>query len=140
MAGDEYVPSVPGKLILSHWSNGNPLWSGGPPENDAKLLVSYVKAYFNSSDKARIADHRARCVNPSAAEAICKIPDQEGPPKFGKIYFFSHDPSGNMTNNQTIYAKTLVSSAAGIRKRWEIKLLVAVFISCFGNWCLSSWR
>ncbi|KAL6822107.1 glycoside hydrolase family 16 protein [Trichoderma sp. SZMC 28015] len=44
------VPSGPGHIILQHWSNGNPLWSGGPPEEDAVLTVSYVKAYFNSSD------------------------------------------------------------------------------------------
>ncbi|KAL2123334.1 hypothetical protein VTJ04DRAFT_3789 [Mycothermus thermophilus] len=44
------VPTTAGHLILSHWSNGNPLWSGGPPREDAVLKVRSVKAYFNSSD------------------------------------------------------------------------------------------
>ncbi|KAL2202098.1 concanavalin A-like lectin/glucanase [Sarocladium strictum] len=48
--GGEGMPSSGGHLIFQHWSNGNPLWSGGPPEQDAVLKVRYVRAYFNSSD------------------------------------------------------------------------------------------
>ncbi|CEJ81363.1 hypothetical protein VHEMI01494 [[Torrubiella] hemipterigena] len=43
------IPSSAGHLILQHWSNGNALWSGGPPAEDASIVVSYVKAYYNSS-------------------------------------------------------------------------------------------
>ncbi|EJP64810.1 glycoside hydrolase family 16 protein [Beauveria bassiana ARSEF 2860] len=52
MEGDQ-VPDSAGHLILQHWSNGNPKWSGGPPQEDATIVVSYVKAYFNSSDIRR---------------------------------------------------------------------------------------
>lgn len=45
----ENIPSSGGHLILQHWSNGNDLWSGGPPLQDSTLAISYVKAYFNSS-------------------------------------------------------------------------------------------
>lgn len=49
MEGPE-IPDQAGHLILQHWSNGNARWSGGPPKEDATMTVSYVKAYFNSSD------------------------------------------------------------------------------------------
>ncbi|KAK5119114.1 hypothetical protein LTR62_000325 [Meristemomyces frigidus] len=45
----EGVPGDAGALHVIHWSNGDPLWSGGPPAQDAVLRVSYVKAWFNSS-------------------------------------------------------------------------------------------
>ncbi|KOS18566.1 Beta-glucanase [Escovopsis weberi] len=55
------IPTTAGHLILQHWSNGNALWSGGPPTEDAFLSVSYVKAYFNSTDPKRQADYAKRC-------------------------------------------------------------------------------
>lgn len=105
MSDTRYVPHAAGKIILSHWSNGNALWSGGPPAVDAKITVSYVQAYFNSSNPARISDHAKRCPNPSAPNAICQIPDLIGQPQIGKVNFFSQASNGNMTNNQTVYAK-----------------------------------
>lgn len=75
MEGGE-MPSVGGHLILQHWSNGNPLWSGGPPEADALLTVSYVKAYFNSSDPVRLSERVDQCNAAGASDgAICAIPD-----------------------------------------------------------------
>ncbi|RPB29915.1 glycoside hydrolase family 16 protein [Terfezia boudieri ATCC MYA-4762] len=107
MTEEEYIPSVPGKIILSHWSNGNKLWSGGPPIEDAFMLVQYVKAYFNTSSEERMKDYAVRCKNSSASNAICEVPDQNGPPIFGgndpsqRPYFFSQDASKNKTVNQT---------------------------------------
>ncbi len=49
----ENVPSSPGRIHISHWSNGNPSWSRGPPLSDAVMTVSYVKAYFNSTNLTR---------------------------------------------------------------------------------------
>ncbi|PFH59753.1 hypothetical protein XA68_11934 [Ophiocordyceps unilateralis] len=71
MEGDE-MPKTSGHLILQHWSNGDPMWSGGPPAQDALLTVSYVKAYFNSSDNK--ASWEERC-GQSQGTAICTIPD-----------------------------------------------------------------
>lgn len=131
MTEEEYVPSVPGKIVLSHWSNGQPLWSGGPPSEDSKLVVSYAKAYFNSSDHARQADFAKRCKNPSAVNATCRIPDQIGPPKFGDYNFFSKDPSGNKTNNQTIWAPATPRSGGALCKPWlgATSILAAVLTS-----------
>ncbi|KAJ3475274.1 hypothetical protein NLG97_g9516 [Lecanicillium saksenae] len=60
MEGAE-VPNHPGHLILQHWSNGNAKWSGGPPQEDATIAVSYVKAYFNSSESKREDDWKIGC-------------------------------------------------------------------------------
>lgn len=91
MDEDGYVPSAPGKIVLSHWSNGQPLWSGGPPTTDAKLLISYVKAYFNSSDPARQKDYGQRCKasDRDARSATCPVPDLDGPPTAANSRFFT---------------------------------------------------
>lgn len=89
------VPTTPGHLLLSHWSNGNPGWSHGPPAVDAVTTVSYVKAYFNSSLVQRQQDFALRCKDPAASGAVCAIPDHN------TTFFFSNDD--NLTPNQTSY-------------------------------------
>ncbi|KAI5460047.1 concanavalin A-like lectin/glucanase domain-containing protein [Mariannaea sp. PMI_226] len=74
MEGDA-IPSVGGHLILQHWSNGNTQWSGGPPVENATVRVSYVKAYFNSSDEERQSTLSRRCGGMTAVESICIVPD-----------------------------------------------------------------
>lgn len=107
------VPTEPGHLILTQWSNGNPLWSFGPPPVQSTITVSYVKAYFNSSNPVRQSDWALRCKDPTAPGAICAIPDQYGAPDPGTntssgnssaaTYFFIDDK--NKTANQTVYHK-----------------------------------
>ncbi|KAI0526626.1 glycoside hydrolase, family 16 [Xylaria bambusicola] len=89
------VPTTAGHLLLSHWSNGNPGWSHGPPTVDAVTTVSYVKAYFNSSLAQRHQDFASRCKDPSASGAVCAIPDHNA------TFFFS--AGDNLTPNQTEY-------------------------------------
>ena len=43
------VPSKPGKIILTHRSNGNPLWSMGPPLGKRTVEVKYIDLYFNTT-------------------------------------------------------------------------------------------
>ncbi|KAH8169612.1 glycosyl hydrolases family 16 domain-containing protein [Sarocladium implicatum] len=71
------MPSSGGHLILQHWSNGNPLWSGGPPAKDAILRVSYVKAYFNSSEAAGQGhgQDREECQD---RKRVCEVKDMTG--------------------------------------------------------------
>lgn len=106
------VPTEPGHMILTHWSNGNPLWSYGPPPQQANISISYVKAYFNSSDPERQSAWSKRCKNSSAAGAICPIPDQlvapdtstfTGNMSNANTYFFNNVP--NSTVNQTVWHK-----------------------------------
>ena len=106
-----YSPNSPGHLVLNHWSNGDPSWSAGPPQSDAVMTVSYIKAYFNSSDPARQEAYAARCptLNPNE---VCEIPSQTTPPdpsgangnQTAHTYFFSLD-TGH-TPNQTVYNAT----------------------------------
>ncbi|KAI2637503.1 glycoside hydrolase, family 16 [Xylaria nigripes] len=93
--GGAGVPSSPGHVLLSHWSNGNAGWSHGPPTQDAVTAISYVKAYFNSSLEERHDDYVARCKDPTASGAVCAIPDNNA------TFFFSDQD--NMTPNQTTY-------------------------------------
>lgn len=132
MSDARYVPQAAGKIILSHWSNGNSLWSGGPPAQDAKMTVSYVQAYFNSSDPARVHDHAKRCTNPNAANAICQIPDQTGPPETGRVNFFSQATNGNMTNNQTVYSKD--KTAGGAASARSAGIATAILIAGLVAW------
>jgi hypothetical protein len=100
------VPSTPGHLMLTQWSNGNPGWTSGPPTQNATITAAYVKAYFNSSAANRQTDAQKRCSDPSASGAVCAIPDQNLQLSASQNYssfFFMYE--GNSTNNQTLYKK-----------------------------------
>ncbi|KAK0753272.1 glycoside hydrolase, family 16 [Schizothecium vesticola] len=101
------VPVTAGHLIMRHWSNGNKLWSGGPPERDAAVVVKYVKAYFNSSSPKRQGDWERRCRNPKELSAVCDIPNVTAKNLAAQDWFFSEN--ANMTNNQTVHGLNGVS-------------------------------
>ncbi|KAK3379324.1 concanavalin A-like lectin/glucanase domain-containing protein [Lasiosphaeria ovina] len=114
------VPASPGHLILQHWSNGNALWTGGPPTTDSSLAVRYVKAYFNSSAPQRASDHAARCSDPAAAGAVCAVPDvadtaTPNASAAAAAWFFSDQ--ANMTNNQTVYSWQSGGGGLGLRRQ-----------------------
>ena len=97
------IPTSPGHITLSHWSNGDPKWSAGPPTEDAILTVEYLKGYFNSSDPARQQDWSKRCVNPSAVNSTCPVPEITQAPDGNSsalTFFFSRQT--NDTVNQTV--------------------------------------
>lgn len=91
------VPTSPGHLILQHWSNGNPLWSGGPPEEDAIMTVSYVKAYFNSSDSDVQSSWNSSCqkaLSKGSNETVCVVPDVTAAnASTGGTFFNTSDPN-----------------------------------------------
>jgi hypothetical protein len=99
------IPTTAGNLILSHWSNGNPGWSGGPPGEDATTVVKYVKAYYNSSSEARQKDFETRCADPGRQGAVCGVPEGNA------TFFFMYE--GNMTVNQTTYAGSGSGNSGG---------------------------
>jgi beta-glucanase (GH16 family) len=129
------VPTSPGHLILSQWSNGDSGWSTGPPLQRAVSTVGYIKGYFNSSDPARQSAALARCKDSSAAGATCLISDQLTTP--GSLFsdFFSNQP--NMTNNQTVYGKSGSSSLVHTRDHrlylyiWLLWAASGWFMACF---------
>ncbi|ORY91429.1 concanavalin A-like lectin/glucanase domain-containing protein [Syncephalastrum racemosum] len=44
------VPQAPGRVILNHWTDGNPNYSGAAPSQDAVLQVANLTVFFNSSE------------------------------------------------------------------------------------------
>ncbi|TDZ18368.1 Beta-glucanase [Colletotrichum orbiculare MAFF 240422] len=125
------VPTEGGHLILQHWSNGNPLWSGGPPKQDAVLMVASARAYFNSSLDSRKADHARRCVDPSAPDAICTIPDDRS------FFFATH---ANMTMNQTVSGQPLYGEDdGGVSGRGSASAEVPLWTLLMGVFALGLW-
>ncbi len=102
--------------MLNHWSNGNSYCSRGPPQSDAALTISYVKAYFNSSTLSNL--YAATC---STAEQICQAPDQTKPPDpsgaegrwEGKIFSFSGDKCGEQASLAVLAAPNRTTTASG---------------------------
>jgi len=102
----EGIPTSAGRFFMNHWSNGDPLWSAGPPEQDTSMTVSYVKAYFNSLDAEREKGYKKRCPT-FDAQKVCQIPDQMKAP-YGddaETYFFSAD-GGDKTPGQVTFPRT----------------------------------
>lgn len=102
----DMIPAEGGRLFMNHWSNGDPLWSAGPPDNDTPMVISYVKAYFNSTDIARQKDHKDRCFKFNSNK-VCAIPEQNKAPdgNNAETYFFTQDnKGGNHAPNQTVFA------------------------------------
>ena len=137
------IPSSPGAIHFSHWSDGNPLWTMGPPPEDAVMTVAYVKAYFNTTSSPPLSGHD--CISPqwrSGDNGFCEIPDQRYEPwpgspmgnDTGKTYFFSRGVfvEHNMTDGKdhTIHNPNEGSASAISRIRqkalWTLVALVGV--------------
>lgn len=121
------IPTQPGHLILSQWSNGNALWSSGPPVSDAVMAVSYVKAYFNSSSLESLNNATDRCSkNSHSSSSVCEIPSQvQAPDPAGPdghntaaTFFFSNEK--NMTVGQMVYRQ----GASSLLFPWALIMLV----------------
>lgn len=126
------IPTAPGHITLSHWSNGDPNWSAGPPEQDAILTIAYVKSYFNSSTDTRQRDWTRRCKDISAPKATCPVPEIEENVNATRFFFTEQT---NMANNQT------VSKNAGVSiRRWSLQGLSTVvgllMVTRMLEWCI----
>ena len=127
----EAIPNSPGHIALSHWSNGNIGWSGGPPKSDAVMTISYFKAYFNSSEPGRQRDWQHRCTDINAASATCSVPDQTtAPPTDSSTFFFSQQ--ANDTNNQTIFGKTTSQAPRNFSAHYSHFALTVAFACLVG--------
>lgn len=116
------IPTTAGHLAMNQWSNGNADWSGGPPTAaDAVMTIRYVKAYFNSSDEARLSAYEKRCSGGGAAAgAVCDIPEVTPGNDSAAAWFFSGQK--NMTENQTVSSDSGISGgdkSGGVRTRGE---------------------
>ena len=126
------VPTHPGHLQLSHWSNGNPLWSGGPPSEDASIAVSYVKAYFNSTDPTRQQDWEDRCTDINGPDATCAIPDVTPDNDDAARFFFSQQD--NMTVNQIISGQNSGAGSKAPVSMFVMSLVLSVSGCIMGVW------
>jgi beta-glucanase (GH16 family) len=122
----DFLPTNPGHIVLNHWSNGDQNWSAGPPQQDAVMTISYVKAYFNSSDSVRKSQLEAACPDPSASGSICLIPDQTVAPdpsgpngnETAKTYFFTKDPGHAPNQIASSSATSFKSYATALNGSW----------------------
>ncbi|KAL7905786.1 glycoside hydrolase family 16 protein [Trichoderma velutinum] len=131
------VPSGPGHIILQHWSNGNPLWSGGPPKEDAILTVSYVKAYFNSSDSNVQSTWAESCrkargdsSDSSSNDRVCTVADVTAANAgTGGTFFNTSDPSqpSNGEGDDESGATCLGSMGAMVTSA----ILLVLMMTCF---------
>ena len=106
-------------------SNGNRFWSQGPPLQDAHITVSYVKAYFNSTNATRVSEYTSVCPssNVLTSPEMCEIPNQDTPPNplgrhgntTGHTFFFTANPQMNV--NQTVYHNS-ASLSLGNTSSW----------------------
>jgi len=120
----EFLPTSGGHMFMNHWSNGDPLWSAGPPAQDAVMTVSYVKAYFNSTSNDRQQVYNKRCPKFDPSK-VCLIPEQTVPPagSNAKTYFFSQD-GGERTPGQTTYGTT--NAGADLFSSFSIRISILV--------------
>jgi beta-glucanase (GH16 family) len=134
----ENIPDTPGKLMLSHLSNGVPDWSGGPPVEDAVMTVMYVKAYYNTTSSRDEPNLDCSVVR---ADTVCVVPDQASPlePK-RKTHFYSlwreeHKNDDNTFKASGSDAKSDHSSAAS----FGMSSLVWAFVGavCSVVYCLT---
>ena len=106
----ENVPDRAGKVHVSHWSNGNAGWSGGPPGSDAVMVVSYVKAYFNSSEESGLGE----C---GEGERVCQVPDQREAPE-------PSGPEGNRTGHTMFFGNESETEGRAAKKGGGAGLVV----------------
>lgn len=118
---DQYDPDAPGRLMLNHWSNGDPNWSGGPPATDSVITISHIKAYFNSSDETRNQQWNSACANAWEGRT-CMIPgfpergiSPLGPEGnvTGQTDFFIYRGDDDDVVNQTVYPAATATAVPG---------------------------
>jgi beta-glucanase (GH16 family) len=131
----ENIPTEGGGIFFNHWSNGDPLWSAGPPDKDTVMTISYLKSYFNSTNTERSQnDYQKRCPVYDPAK-VCAIPAQNSPPDnaispgAAKTYFFSNEK--DMTPGQVVY-----NSAATSFGLPSLSLAVPLLVTLL-SWSLS---
>lgn len=54
------VPQAPGRIALSHWSDGDPRYSIGPPIENSTNTVSFLQAVYNNANATALACKRTK--------------------------------------------------------------------------------
>ncbi|KAI4213126.1 MAG: hypothetical protein LQ351_004280 [Letrouitia transgressa] len=108
------LPTHPGRIHFNHWSNGDNGWTAGPPTADAVMSIAYVKAYFNtSSDDGTTQNKPTKCTDPTAPNAICEVPDLDGPLDLNQpTKFFTTSATGTEDGGASVSAPAVQSRTA----------------------------
>lgn len=115
MSRADAIPNHPGHITLSHWSNGDPAGSGGPPIADAVMTIAWVKGYFN------VADGGGDChADPGSANGnrTCSVPDAIGPPgdEAGGGTWFTTGGAMNASGGSTTSASSGTANRTAAKK------------------------
>jgi hypothetical protein len=112
------VPKAPGRLALSHWSDGNPDYSLGPPTQNSSITISFLWAVYNDTN---------------ASELTCKKTNSACTVTNG-IFQASAASGGSNNNNAMFPSVIIVNSANFIKPAAPGWLFVLLFFSWFSYW------
>lgn len=117
------VPQGPGRLALSHWSDGNPNYSLGPPTQNSTVSISSLWAVYNDTNANALACKRAT--------SACTITNG--------TFQASAASGGDSNNNKTLPsvmlpAATIINSAHFIDPAAPGWLFVLLFFYWFSCW------
>lgn len=136
----ENIPVDAGRMFMNHWSNGDPLWSAGPPGADTAMSVTYVKSYFNTTNTAKNDAYKKRCANWNATQ-VCQIPDQTVAPdpsgadgnKTANTYFFTLDGDDHAPG-QEVFKTT--NGASSLFASSSFSIYIPVIVALF-SWAFA---
>ena len=70
------IPTVPGRILVNHWTDGNANFSQGPPQQSAFMEVQNITMFFNVSSNDSSANsmacqksHKACSIDVTTAES-----------------------------------------------------------------------
>jgi beta-glucanase (GH16 family) len=70
------IPTVPGRILVNHWTDGNANFSQGPPQQNAIMEVQNITMFFNVSSNDSSANsmecrrsHQACSIDVTTAES-----------------------------------------------------------------------
>jgi beta-glucanase (GH16 family) len=112
------VPQVPGRLALSHWSDGNPKYSLGPPMQNSTVTISLLWAVYN--------DTKASALTCKKATSACTVANG--------TFQASTALGEHISDSATFSSVVVVNSAHFIAPAAPCWLLVLFFFSWFSCW------
>lgn len=118
------VPSSPGRILINHWTDGNPNFSAGPPSQDAHLYVSNLNLFFNTSN---INSSQLTCFR---SKTPCRVSGKKKKKK--PMIFFDFNTFIDIMNKQLLPGSEMnpkQSSGTGNNRTSNAYLLVAAI--CF---------
>jgi beta-glucanase (GH16 family) len=112
------IPSVPGRILVNHWTDGNANFSQGPPQRDAVMEVKNPTLFFNVSSSDNSSNGGMACQTKHQACSIDDVAIIDKPSQSSE----SSQPSSTSTS----VAPSLQSTMA----LWTLSTTLIVGILC----------